>query len=72
MAERSGWYVWWVKNPKPAFNVKLRWHSIIIFLTIIRFSNTFTINKSKEDFTKAMGRTVERWSLLIDKPKDKK
>ena len=68
MVVRNGWYVWRVKNPKPLFDAKLKWHSITILLTIIRFSNTFTTTNKKQAFTEAMGRTVGWWSLLWDKP----
>jgi GT2 family glycosyltransferase len=71
MVVRNGWYVWRVKNPKPLLNAKLKWHSITIVLTIIRFSNTFTTSKRTEAFTEALGRTVGWWSLLINKPKIK-
>jgi GT2 family glycosyltransferase len=69
MVVRNGWYVWRVKNPKPSFDAKLKWHSITILLTIIRFSNTFTTNKRAAAFTEAMGRMIGWWSLMIDKPK---
>lgn len=69
MVVRNGWYVWRVKNPKPLFTAKLKWHSITILLTLIRFSNTFTTSKKKEAFTEAMGRTVGWCSLWINKPK---
>jgi GT2 family glycosyltransferase len=68
MVVRNGWYVWRVKNPNPSFNAKLKWHSITILLTLIRFTNTFTTNKKKEAFTEAMGRTVGWWSLWWNKP----
>lgn len=68
MVVRNGWYVWRVKNPKPFFDAKLKWHSITILLTLIRFSNTFTTTKRKQAFTEALGRTVGWWSLLWDKP----
>jgi GT2 family glycosyltransferase len=68
MVVRNGWYVWRVKNPKPSFKAKLKWHSITILLTLIRFSNTFTTNKRKEAFTEALGRTVGWWSLWWNKP----
>lgn len=68
MVVRNGWYVWRIKNPKPLFDAKLKWHSITILLTIIRFSNTFTTTKRKQAFTEALGRTVGWWSLLWDKP----
>jgi len=69
MVVRNGWYVWRVKNPKPSRKAKLKWHSITILLTLIRFSNTFTTRKPKEAFSEAMGRTVGWWSLWWDKPK---
>ena len=69
MVVRNGWYVWRTKNPKPLWKDRLKWHSITILLTMIRFSNTFTTNKGKEAFTEALGRTVGWWSLLFDKPK---
>jgi GT2 family glycosyltransferase len=71
MVVRNGWYVWRVKNPKPSFNARLKWHSITILLTMIRFSNTFTTNKRATAFTEAIGRSVGWLSLLIDKPKNK-
>jgi GT2 family glycosyltransferase len=69
MVVRNGWYVWRVKNPKPTFNAKLKWHLITLLLTFIRFSNTFTTSKRKEAFTEAFGRSVGWWSLLWSKPK---
>ena len=68
MVVRNGWYVWRVKNPKPSFDAILKWHSITILLTLIRFSNTFTTNKRAAAFTEAMGRMIGWWSLMIDKP----
>lgn len=72
MVVRNGWYVWRVKNPKPLFMDKLKWHSITILLTLIRFSNIVTDNKRKEAFTEALGRSAGWWSLLIDSPKTEK
>jgi len=71
MVVRNGWYVWRVKNPKPSFNAQLKWHTITILLTLIRFSNTFTTAKRKQAFTEAMGRTLGWWSLLLSKPRIK-
>jgi GT2 family glycosyltransferase len=71
MVVRNGWYVWRTKNPKPLLIHKLKWHSITILFTLIRFGNTFTTNKRKEAFTEAVGRTVGWWSLLINKPRIK-
>lgn len=72
MVVRNGWYVWRTKNPKPTLNPKLKWHSITILLTIIRFSNTFTANNKREALSEAFGRTVGWWSLLLNKPKELK
>jgi GT2 family glycosyltransferase len=69
MVVRNGWYVWRVKNPKPSLNAKVKWHSITILLTLIRFSNTFTTMKRKQAFTEAIGRTGGWWSLWMNKPK---
>ena len=71
MVVRNGWYIWRIKNPKPSYNAKLKWHSITILLTLIRFSNTFTTVKREQAFTEAIGRTVGWFSLWIDKPKIK-
>ena len=68
MVVRNGWYVWRTKNPKPLFDAKLKWHSITILLTLIRFSNTFTTTNKKQAFTEALGRTVGWWSLWWNKP----
>jgi GT2 family glycosyltransferase len=69
MVVRNGWYVWRVKNPRPSLDAKIKWHSITILLTVIRFTNTFTTKKRKEAFTEAVGRTVGWWSLFLRKPR---
>jgi len=71
MVVRNGWYVWRIKNPKPSWNAKLKWHTITILLTMIRFSNTFTTSNMAAAFTEAIGRTVGWWSLWLNKPKIK-
>jgi GT2 family glycosyltransferase len=68
MVVRNGWYVWRTKNPKPLLDAKLKWHSITILLTVIRFSNIFTTSNRKEALTEAIGRTVGWWGLLVNKP----
>jgi len=70
MVVRNGWYVWRTKNPKPLLIHKLKWHSITILLTVIRFSNTLTSISRKEALTEAAGRTVGWWSLIFSKPKE--
>jgi len=69
MVVRNGWYVWRVKNPKPSFVARFKWNAILLLLTLIRFSNTFTTRKGKEAFTEFLGRIVGWFSLIFDKPK---
>ena len=69
MVVRNGWYVWRTKNTKPLFAAKLKWHSITLLLTLIRYSNIVTTAKKKEAFNEALGRTVGWWSLVFNKPK---
>jgi GT2 family glycosyltransferase len=69
MVVQNGWYVWRVKNPNPSWESKLKWNSITILLTLIRFSNTFTTTKRAAAFTEAIGRTVGWFSLWGNKPK---
>ena len=71
MVVRNGWYVWRIKNPNPSWEAKLKWHSITLLLTLIRFSNTFTTAKRTEALTEAMGRSIGWWSLWITKPKER-
>lgn len=69
MVVRNGWYVWRVKYPKPSFNATIKWHSITLLLTGIRFVNSITTKKKKEAFTEALGRTAGWFSLFVKKPK---
>ena len=69
MVVRNGYYVWRVKNPKPTFKAKLEWHAITLLLMNIRFTNTFTTDKSKEAFTEALGRKMGWLSLFWNAPK---
>lgn len=69
MVVRNGWYVWRIKNSKPSLNAKIKWHSITILLTLIRFSNTFTKKKKVAAFTESIGRIIGWWSLWFNTPK---
>lgn len=69
MVIRNGWYVWRVKYPKPSFKGRLKWNTIALLLTIIRFSNAFTSNEKMEALTESLGRTVGWFSLVFNKPK---
>lgn len=71
MVVRNGWYVWRIKNPKPLFKDRWKWHAITLLLTFVRFSNTFTSNQPKAAFTEACGRMIGWWSLIFNKPKEK-
>lgn len=68
MVVRNGWYVWRVGNPDPSLKAKFKWHFITILLTLIRFSNIFTIKKSKGAFTEFIGRLFGWVSLIYNKP----
>lgn len=71
MVVRNGWYVWRSKYPKPSANAKLKWHSITLLLTLIRYGNALTSSQKKQALTEALGRTVGWWSLFFSKPKPK-
>lgn len=68
MVVRNGWYVWRVKNPKPEFKSKIKWHSITIILILVRATNCLTSSRKKEAFTETMGRIVGWWSLIFKEP----
>lgn len=72
MVVRNGWYVWRIKNPKPSLKARLKWNSVTLLLTAIRFMNTFTANDRQKAFTESMGRTIGWLSLLFNKPELKK
>jgi GT2 family glycosyltransferase len=68
MVVRNGWYVWRIKYPKPTPKSIMKWHSITLLLTIIRFSNTFTTNNPKEALTETAGRFLGWLSLFVNPP----
>jgi hypothetical protein len=72
MVVRNGWYVWRVKYPNPTLKAYFKWNFIVLLLTLIRFTNTFTSKKPKEAFTESLGRLVGWFSLFLNKPKNKK
>jgi len=69
MVVRNGWYVWRVKNQKPSFKAKYKWHAITLLLTAIRATNIVTTSKKKEAFTETLGRLVGWFSLFLNKPR---
>ena len=71
MVVRNGWYVWRVKNPKPKFTDRLKWHIITVLLIIIRATNSINSNKKQEALTETLGRISGWFSLLINKPRIK-
>jgi glycosyltransferase involved in cell wall biosynthesis len=70
MVVRNGWYVWRVKHPSPGFNAKLKWHSIVLLLTAIRFTNIFSTAQRREALTEFAGRLTGWLSLIFDKPRE--
>jgi GT2 family glycosyltransferase len=69
MVVRNGWYVWRIKNPNPKLKDRFKWNTIIILLTVIRFSNVITDKDKKAAFTETLGRIIGWWTLLFNKPK---
>lgn len=64
---RNGWYVWRIKNPKPLLKDKLKWHTIILLLTAIRFTNSFTTKNKKAAFMESLGRLLGYFGLFKKK-----
>jgi GT2 family glycosyltransferase len=71
MVVRNGWYVWRIKNSKPDFKTKLKWHSVTLLLTLVRFGNAISSNEKKLAFQEALGRTFGWFSLIFNAPKQK-
>ena len=69
MVVRNGWYVWRVKNPKPSFNAKIKWHLITLLLLVIRSFNIITTKKRKAAATESFGRLVGWISLFFKIPR---
>lgn len=68
MVIRNGWYVWRIKFPNPYFKARLKWHSTVLLLTLVRLGNVITTSQKKEALTESLGRIVGWWSLLFKKP----
>lgn len=68
MVVRNGWYVWRIKNPKPALRDRLKWNAITIVLTCVRLTNVLTDKNKKAAFTESLGRIIGWWSLIFNKP----
>lgn len=68
MVVRNGWYVWRVKYPNPRYPAKLKWHSITLLLSFIRFSNFFTTSRKLGSLTEFLGRLFGWFSLFYDTP----
>lgn len=69
MVVRNGYYVWKIKNPKPSFKSKVKWHVITLLLTLIRFTNVLSGKGRKKAFTESLGRTIGWFSLFFKNPK---
>lgn len=67
MVVRNGYYVWRVKNPKPSFRAKLKWHSITLLLMMIRFTNALSAPR-KPAITEALGRLSGYFGILLHPP----
>lgn len=69
MVMRNGWYVWRIKHPKTSIKSTVKWHSISLLLTFVRFTNVLTGPERKKALTESLGRLVGWCSLLFNKPK---
>lgn len=69
MVVRNGWYVWRVKNPKPTFKARLKWHITSFLLTAVRLMNALKPKGQKEAFKEATGRFAGWLSLFLRKPR---
>jgi glycosyltransferase involved in cell wall biosynthesis len=69
MVVRNGWYVWRIKIAHPSVKNRIKWHTITLVLTLIRFTNSFTSQKKYEAFTESMGRLSGWFGLIFNPPK---
>ena len=68
MVIRNGWYVWRVKYVNPSLVARIKWNSIALLLTCLRFANVITTSDRKAALTEALGRTYGWFSLILNKP----
>jgi glycosyltransferase involved in cell wall biosynthesis len=69
MVIRNGWYVWRAKYPNPTLKSVFKFHSNVLLLMFIQFTNSFYGSKKVESFTETIGRLVGWLSLFFNKPK---
>ncbi|WP_340066127.1 glycosyltransferase family A protein [Ascidiimonas aurantiaca] len=69
MVVRNGWYVWKVRYPEFSFVNSLKWHSITLLLSTLRFLNFFTTKDRYGALQEAGGRFYGWVSLIANKPK---
>ena len=64
----NGWRVWRVGVPNPSFINKVKWWSITILLTYIRFANFLVGQDRKKSWDDFIGRNKSILRLLYSKP----
>jgi GT2 family glycosyltransferase len=69
MVVRNGWLVWRTRHPHPSVRALLKWHTVTLLLTAIRFGNSVAGAERLVAFREAIGRTVGWFSLFFKKPK---
>lgn len=68
MVARNGWYIWRVKNTKPALKAIVKWYLTEILLMLLTFVGAL---KSKDRITRlkeGLGRCVGLLTLVVSKP----
>ncbi len=65
MVVRNGYYVWRVKNPRPNFKDRLKWHAITLLLLSVRATNVITGPKRVQALMETIGRKIAYFELLI-------
>ncbi|MDC0408823.1 glycosyltransferase family 2 protein [Flavobacteriaceae bacterium] len=65
MVVRNGYYVWRVKNPRPNFKDRFKWHAITLLLLSVRATNVITGPKRVQAIMETIGRKIGYFELLI-------
>ena len=65
MVVRNGYYVWLVKNPRPNFKDRFKWHAITLLLLSVRATNVITGPKRVPALMETIGRKIGYFELWI-------
>ncbi|AWA29789.1 glycosyl transferase family 2 [Flavobacterium magnum] len=68
MVVRNGYYVWRVRNPKPSFKARIKWHLITLLLAAIRLSNVLSGPEREAALKESAGRFAAWIQLTYNRP----